>query len=86
MWRTYATGIAERCSQLFKVLAGLMVAICASPARADDAKLLSYGRHLASECSGCHRIDGVDNGIPSITGWPSRSSFHACGPGAERGW
>lgn len=35
----------------------------------DDAKLLAYGKHLSSECSGCHRIDGVDNGIPSITGW-----------------
>jgi cytochrome c553 len=35
---------------------------------ADDAKLLAYGKHLSAECSGCHRIDGVDNGIPSITG------------------
>jgi len=35
----------------------------------DEAKLQSYGRHLAQECSACHRIDGVDNGIPSITGW-----------------
>jgi cytochrome c len=43
-----------------------------APARsiADDARLIAYGRHLASECSACHRIDGVDNGIPSITGWP----------------
>ena len=45
-------------------LAGLSVA-----AIADDAKLRSYGRHLAQECTGCHRIDGVDNGIPSIVGW-----------------
>ena len=35
----------------------------------DDARLRSYGRHLAQECTGCHRIDGVDNGIPSIVGW-----------------
>lgn len=35
----------------------------------DAAKLQSYGRHLAQECSGCHRLDGIDNGIPSITGW-----------------
>lgn len=34
-----------------------------------DAKLVAYGKHLANECSACHRIDGVDNGIPSITGW-----------------
>lgn len=38
-------------------------------AAANDAKLLAYGRHLSGECSACHRIDGVDNGIPSITGW-----------------
>lgn len=38
-------------------------------AGASDAKLLSYGRHLSGECSSCHRTDGVDNGIPSITGW-----------------
>jgi cytochrome c553 len=42
-----------------------------SPAMADDAKLRAYGKHLASECTSCHRIDGVDNGIPSITGWPT---------------
>ena len=35
----------------------------------DEARLLSYGRHLAQECTGCHRVDGVDNGIPSIVGW-----------------
>ena len=29
----------------------------------------SYGRHLAQECTSCHRIDGVENGIPSIVGW-----------------
>jgi cytochrome c553 len=36
---------------------------------ADDGKLARYGQHLAQECTGCHRIDGVDNGIPSIVGW-----------------
>ena len=50
-------------------LAGLSVA-----AVADDAKLRSYGRHLAQECTGCHRIDGVDNGIPSIVGWDTSGS------------
>jgi cytochrome c len=35
----------------------------------DAGKLQSYGRHLAQECTGCHRIDGIDNGIPSIIGW-----------------
>lgn len=36
---------------------------------ADDAKAQAYGRHLSQECTGCHRLDGVDNGIPSIIGW-----------------
>ena len=41
----------------------------------DDARLLAYGKHLSAECSGCHRIDGVDHGIPSITGLATRR-FH----------
>ena len=41
----------------------------ASVGKADDAKILAYGRHLAQECTSCHRIDGIDNGIPSIIGW-----------------
>jgi len=48
------------------VLALILAAVAAV---ADEAKLKSYGRHLAQECTGCHRIDGVDNGIPSIIGW-----------------
>lgn len=36
----------------------------------EGARTLAYGRHLALECSGCHRPDGIDNGIPSIVGWP----------------
>ena len=41
-----------------------------------DPKVLSapgdpqYGAYLASECTTCHRSDGVDAGIPSITNWP----------------
>ncbi len=30
-----------------------------------------FGEYLASECVTCHRADGADEGIPSITGWPS---------------
>ena len=41
----------------------------AGNAGAQDAKLQGYGRHLAQECTGCHRVDGIDNGIPSIIGW-----------------
>ena len=29
-----------------------------------------YGAYLAGECVTCHRPDGADEGIPSITGWP----------------
>ena len=29
-----------------------------------------YGAYLAGECTTCHRPDGVDEGIPAITGWP----------------
>ena len=29
-----------------------------------------YGAYLSSECSTCHRRDGADEGIPSITQWP----------------
>ena len=29
-----------------------------------------YGEYLASECTTCHKADGADEGIPSITGWP----------------
>ena len=28
-----------------------------------------YGAYLSSECVTCHRADGGDDGIPSITGW-----------------
>lgn len=43
----------------------------AAPAEkpAADPKQLAYGKHLSGECTSCHRIDGIDNGIPSITGW-----------------
>ena len=49
--------------------AALVCAAVPSSAVADEARTLALGRHLARECTSCHRIDGVDNGIPSITGW-----------------
>ncbi|MFN3844577.1 MAG: c-type cytochrome [Paracoccaceae bacterium] len=30
-----------------------------------------YGAYLSAECTTCHRRDGSDDGIPSITQWPS---------------
>lgn len=29
-----------------------------------------YGEYLSSECTTCHRVDGADEGIPSIVLWP----------------
>jgi cytochrome c553 len=52
-----------------RLAAGALGLMLAGPAAASDAKKIAYGRHLSGECSACHRIDGVDNGIPSITGW-----------------
>jgi cytochrome c553 len=54
-----------------RILAALAAGLVAGSlaAVADDTKLRSYGRHLAHECTACHRIDGIDNGIPSIVGW-----------------
>ncbi len=30
-----------------------------------------YGEYLSSECTTCHQVDGSDQGIPAITGWPA---------------
>ena len=49
----------------------LVPLLLAPPAMADDAKKRAYGQHLSRECTTCHRIDGTDNGIPSIIGWPA---------------
>lgn len=32
---------------------------------------MAYGEYLSSECITCHRADGSDEGIPSITNWPA---------------
>ncbi len=48
--------------------------VCAGEvsARADGARTLqSYGRHLASECTACHRPDAGAGAIPSIAGKPA---------------
>ena len=30
---------------------------------------LGYGEYLSGECVTCHHKEGLDKGIPSITGW-----------------
>jgi cytochrome c553 len=54
---------------LFLVVTGLGMGGAGLAALADEARLKRYGQHLAQECAGCHRVDGTDNGIPSIVGW-----------------
>jgi cytochrome c len=51
------------------LLGAIAVLAFAGASGADEARARAYGSHLAQECTGCHRIDGVDNGIPSIIGW-----------------
>ena len=34
---------------------------------------IDYGEYLSSECTTCHHAQGLDEGIPSITGWPIES-------------
>src|SRR5512134_3672769 len=53
---------------------GAIVALALPAARGlgtDLGKKTAYGKHLAAECTACHRVDGVEVGIPSIVGWPS---------------
>ena len=66
------------------LLAG--VAAVAGTASAADDKAKAYGKHLSAECTACHRLDGVDNGIPSIVGWPEanfKSALEAFQSGAR---
>ena len=37
---------------------------------ADQDTLRHYGRHLAQECTACHRGDGTDGAIPALAGRP----------------
>ena len=65
------SGLPRTKQSLWAVVATLGMLVFANGAAADDAKLLAYGRHLARECTSCHRLDGINNGIPSIVGWPT---------------
>ena len=50
-----------------------LVALCAltlDAATADANNQLEYGKHLSSECTTCHKLDGSGGQqIPPITGW-----------------
>lgn len=58
-----------RCLKVAFACVGVL-ATAALAQQPDDARLKSFGQHLGRECTACHRLDGVDNGIPAIVGWP----------------
>ena len=48
---------------------------------------IDYGEYLSSECTTCHHSQGLDEGIPSITGWPIESfvwALHSYKSGARK--
>jgi cytochrome c553 len=57
-----------RCT-LFLLAAALGLGALQAAAADEEARLKRYGRHLAQECAACHRMDGIDAGIPPINGW-----------------
>lgn len=61
-WRASPASIAAA------IAVAMLMGVAVPPAHAADA---AYGEYLASECSTCHRLDGKNKGIPSITGWPA---------------
>jgi len=70
-FRTKKGTMMRRCVQAATcVLAAFSFTTFATAAPPSDAKLRAYGKRLSSECTTCHRIDGADNGFPSIVGWP----------------
>jgi cytochrome c553 len=60
---------ARRWAVSFAAVTLLLQGTAAWPGVAgEDAKIMAYGRHIAGECAACHRLDGADDGIPSIIG------------------
>jgi len=51
---------------LASTAATLIMAFAA--AAGDLEEMTAYGRHLARECTSCHRLDGATGAIPSIVG------------------
>jgi len=51
---------------LASTAAALIMAFAA--AAGDLEEMTAYGRHLARECTSCHRLDGATGAIPSIVG------------------
>ncbi len=49
----------------------LALGLSAGAAAAGADRPLAYGRHLAQECTACHRSDGAGNAIPALAGRPA---------------
>ena len=48
---------------------------------------IDYGEYLSSECTTRHHAQGIDEGIPAITGWPIESfvwALHSYKSGARK--
>lgn len=59
-------------------LTAVAFATFGSAAVADDnARLKAHGKRLSPQCTNCHRIEGPDNGIPPIAGWPAEDFIFA---------
>ena len=69
----HASKSIVRCGLDAAGLGGLTIA---SPcAEADD--LLEFGAYLSSDCTSCHRLEGIHDGIPAIIGWPENDFVRA---------
>ena len=62
--RRYVATAALFCATLL----GAGTALAQSPAPAHAPDMLAYGKHLAQECTTCHRSDGRGANIPVIAG------------------
>ena len=56
----------------FLASAAIAFAMALAAAAGDVEELKAYGRHLAGECTSCHRVDGAPSAIPSILGKPQQ--------------
>lgn len=58
----------RKCFKGFFLIAAIWPALAVPPVRANNQ--LEYGKHLSSECTTCHKLDGSGGQqIPPITGW-----------------
>ena len=55
--------------RLFVLCASLSIWPLAAFAEGD----VELGEYLSTTCVTCHQLTGVDNGIPSIVGWETKS-------------